>query len=71
MTTPSKTTLAILEDDKLVANLLRDFLNAQEEFQVNFIGYSLEEFIQKLKTVFKPQEIFLTNFRRHFSKITR
>ena len=59
MTTPSKTTLAILEDDKLVANLLRDFLNTQEEFQVNFIGYSLEEFIQKLKTEPIPEIILM------------
>ena len=59
MTTPPKTTLAILEDDKLVANLLRDFLNAEEEFQVIFIGYSLVEFIEKLKTEPTPDVILM------------
>ncbi|MBW2961909.1 response regulator transcription factor [Mesonia aestuariivivens] len=59
MTTLPKTTLAILEDDKLVANLLRDFLNAEDEFQVNFIGYSLKEFIKKLKTEPIPDVILM------------
>jgi len=59
MTIKPNISLAILEDDKLVCNLLRDFLNAEEGMQVNFTGYSLAEFTEKLKTEDTPDIILM------------
>lgn len=59
MTSPTNITLAILEDDKLVANLLRDFLHAEEGLQVDFLAYSLQDFIAHLTENPAPDVLLL------------
>lgn len=59
MTLSTNITVAILEDDKLVANLLRDFLDAEEGLQVDFVAYSLKDFIAYLAENPAPNVLLL------------